>query len=380
MDIDDEWIQFLKIPNTNDNLKKINTIENINTKKDDIINEPICNELIISTKTKVVFLNQTIDIKNIFWKIPIICYWKQISGVVKKQSKIISNSKDELNEYFEKLNGIDYFKEIIIKQIDNPNSRRIKFKDERKISIGISKKDITNDRTKEKYAFYNCFVLYLRFLYNDNFKEIHVKVFNTGKLEIPGVYNEELLKITKNMIINVLQPYLENELSFIDNEFIDDYMNDNNVLINSNFNCNFYINRENLFILLKNKYGLDTSYDPCSYPGVKCKYYYNTELPVGLQNGKINIEDVNLKMNKLNKSKKYKEVSFMIFRTGSCLIVGNCSENMIITIYNFIKNILINEYSTISINNNFNLNNKKNIKLKKKIINITNSYFEKIKL
>ena len=49
-------------------------------------------------------------------------------------------------------------------------------------------------------------------------------------------------------------------------------------------------------------------------------------------------EDSNLTMEELIESKKYTKVSFMIFRTGSGLIVGNCSENVLMHVYDFIKN------------------------------------------
>jgi hypothetical protein len=42
-----------------------------------------------------------------------------------------------------------------------------------------------------------------------------------------------------------------------------------------------------------------------------------------------------------------KEVSFMIFRTGSVLIVGRCDENVLMIIYEFLKIILNNEYKNI---------------------------------
>ena len=57
-----------------------------------------------------------------------------------------------------------------------------KYKDERKITIGMSKKDIMNCRGKVKNAFYNCFAIIMRFKFEGNFREIHIKVFNTGKL------------------------------------------------------------------------------------------------------------------------------------------------------------------------------------------------------
>ena len=140
--------------------------------------KPKCSNIYISTKTKVLFLNQAIDIQNIFWNIPIIEYWKPEKGVVKKQMKIVSKTKEEYDDYCKRLVGIKYYTENIIKQINNENARRNKFKDERKITIGMSKKDIMNCRGKVKNAFYNCFAMIVRFSYESVFREIHIKVFN----------------------------------------------------------------------------------------------------------------------------------------------------------------------------------------------------------
>ena len=399
--IDEEWSNYISSQNTasyestsNINNKKntakvvikecavpllpneiLHPNNSINITKDiEEANVPKCSELYISTKTKVVFLNKELDINNIFWKIPVIEYWKPIQGIVKKQMKIISKTVEEYNEYKKKLENVSYYTENIIKQIDNPNARRIKFKDERKITIGISKKDIMNCRGKIKNAFYNCFAIILRFQYEGAFKEIHVKVFNTGKMEIPGVLNNNLLDIVKTMVLNIIQPHVSTPIYFIENiDKIDD-----NVLINSNFNCGFYINREKLNSILSKKYGIETSYDPCSYPGVKCKFYFNNDEPFipDKQFGKITYDDINMKMSEKDDNEKYTEVSFMIFRTGSGLIVGNCSEKILVFIFNFIKNILIQEYENISvINMDTNVTVKKP-KLRKKTIQISKEYLK----
>jgi hypothetical protein len=333
---------------------------------------PVCEDLYISTQTKVVFLNREIDIHNIFWKIPIIEYWKPIEGVVKKQMKIVSKTPEEFHEYQKKLEGIYYFTENIIRQINNPTARRIKFKDERKITIGISKKDIMNCRGKIKNAFYNCFAVILRFRFEGVFREIHVKVFNTGKMEIPGVVNNQLLEIIKEMVLNIINPHLEEPVSFVENT------KDENVLINSNFKCGFFINREKFHSILNRKYGIETSFDPCSYPGVKCKFYFNNDLPFDktVQNGKIIEEDRSLKMSELGENKKYTEVSFMIFRTGSCLIVGNCSEKILLFIFHFIKQILADEYSAISVMNEEVVAKTKKSKIRKKTVSMTQNYFD----
>lgn len=382
--IDDEWMQYLTNQNSSNCVggllnyqptKQTYYEEPLKLSNDNVVNNgivPKCDDLYISTKTKVLFLNQEIDINRIFWNIPIIEYWKPISGVIKKQMKIISKTPEEYDEIQKRLRNVSYYTENIIKQINNPDARRIKFKDERKITIGLSKKDIINSRGKIKNAFYNCFAMILRFECEGVFKEIHVKVFNTGKLEIPGILNSGLLDIVKIMILEILQPNLDKEIEFIENE------DNDNVLINSNFNCGFFINRDKLYAILRSeKYGIETAYEPCSYPGVKCKFYFNND--IGLdeinQNGKILIEDRTMKMNELIENKKYTEVSFMIFRTGSCLIVGNCSEKILRFIYSFIKKILENEYKNIYVENELQVIKNKNVKLRKKNVFMTNEYY-----
>jgi hypothetical protein len=164
------------------------------------------------------------------------------------------------------------------------------------------------------------------------FKEMHVKVFNTGKLEIPGVQNEELFQRVLILLLKTLQPHIQEKLDYKANST-------ETVLINSNFKCGFYINREALYDILKYKYNIQSIYDPCSYPGIQCKFYYNHD--IGIQTGSQISEE--------NKSKhsNISEVSFMIFRTGSVLVVGKCDDDVLLIIYEFLKNILVEEYKEI---------------------------------
>ena len=234
----------------------------------------------------------------------------------------------------------------------------------------MSKKDIMNCRGKVKNAFYNCFALILRFIYKDSFHEIHVKIFNTGKLEIPGIIDNELLNNAKLMILSLLRPIINTNIDFVENN------EENNVLINSNFNCGFYINRDELYSILRNKYKIDTAYDPCSYPGVKCKFYYNNE--TNDQNGCIHTDDHSKTMSQISDCVKYTEVSFMIFRTGSCLIVGNCTEKILRFVFEFIKNILQTEYKNIYSPNESQSTKVKQAKIRKKKIVISNEVYNSL--
>lgn len=334
---------------------------------------PKCSDIYISTKTKIAYLNQHIDLYNIFWNIPIINYSDNSVGFIKKEIKFNSSCIEELNLIKEKLSHeTNYFEEFVITNVVNPNGR-ITFKDIRKISIGISKKDIVSHRSKKKGMFYNCFVLVVRVLDGDSFKEIHVKIFNTGKMEIPGIQNDTILYKTLDIINENLKAIIQdnkihstfylNGLEDLSNDNIEKYKKleldyykskTENVLINSNFNCNFYINRQKLFEILKYDYHINCNYDPCSYPGIQCKFYYYKNINLQEQKGS-QIKDNN----------DFNTVSFMIFRTGSILIVGKCDENVLYHIYGFIKNMLEKEYYKIKTGESI-IQDKKLIKKKKK--------------
>jgi hypothetical protein len=305
----------------NPNVDKIRDSNNMS-------NIPKCSDIYISTKTKICYLNKTsIDVKNVFWKIPVIDYYVPTNGVIKKQTKFSSTSKDDVDYITEQLKNIEHYEEQIIEHIDNPDGR-IKYKDQRKISIGMCKKDILSYRSKKKRAFFNCFVVILRLFNQGTFKEIHVKVFNTGKLEIPGIQHDSLLHNVLELLVETLRPYLGDDLVFLAEK-------SETVLINSNFNCGYYIDRHTLHDLLKFKYRINSNFDACSYPGIQSKFYYDITLPPNEQTGQQPLH------------KNVHEISFMIFRTGSVLVVGKCEDDILYHIYDFLKNILETNYLEI---------------------------------
>ena len=59
----------------------------------------------ISTKTKVLFLNQEVDIKTVFWNIPIIPYSEPRGRVIKKQMKIVSKTEERVQYSERKTEG-----------------------------------------------------------------------------------------------------------------------------------------------------------------------------------------------------------------------------------------------------------------------------------
>jgi len=320
MDLNSEWDKYVKG-------NFITPVHAVSRKQMDV---PECDPISISTKTKIIYFNVEINLFLRFWDFPMISYDDHGEGVIKKQIKLNFTTKEEVAMFDSYVAKDPYIKPgdiHTISKIDNPNGR-IKFKDIKKIDIGFCKNDLLKHKKKSKSAFYNCFVLIYRVLIQNKYKEIHIKMFNTGKIEIPGIQNDEMVNIAVDKIKRILQPHYDFEVCEI-------LEKRENILINSNFSCNYYINRDELFKILKKKYHVKCSYDPCSYPGIQCKYK--------LSHG---------------------DISYMIFRTGSVLIVGKCeNDDELYMIYDFIKNIFQEEFMNIYEENN----EVKQIKNKKKI-------------
>lgn len=303
---------------------------------DKIVKRPKCGSLYVSTKTKISYLSHKINLADVFWKVSVIPYHTHCEGVVKKQMKFNSLCEEELAGIHANISKScgDYNHHIddhVITRIVNPKGR-VKFKDVRKISIGLCKKDIISYRCKKKSAFYNCFVLILRVMYHGAYKEVHVKIFNTGKLEIPGIQTDEILNKVLDLLTNILRPLAETDepLTYLKGKC-------ETVLINSNFNCGYFINRDKMFDLLKFQYKINCSYDPCSYPGIQSEFYYDPKLSV--QTGQQPSDH--------SGKEGLTKISFMIFRTGSVLIVGKCTEPVLDEIYMFVCNLLEREYDNV---------------------------------
>jgi hypothetical protein len=338
-EIDSAWSKFCCDDDTP--LPK-NILEDIVTAKECI---PKCSPLNISTKTKISYLNYPIDLKKVFWAIPLIKYHDPQIGVIKKQMKFNSLSLEEVSAIMAEKAKYDYVDDYVISSVLATDGRN-KFKDIRKISIGICKKDITSYRCKRKSAFYNCFVVILRLLHNEKYKEIHVKVFNTGKLEIPGIQDSTILNKILTVLVDILTPLVHLEAGVPPLEFLEH--KSETVMINSNFSCGYYINREKLYKLLKYKYKINSNFDPCSYPGIQCEFYHDALLT--LQHGiqpTTSVESASVERAKASVSIPVSKISFMVFRTGSVLIVGKCSEDILYEIYAFLCRLFETEFDEI---------------------------------
>ena len=105
-------------------------------------------------------------------------------------------------------------------------------------------------------------------------RKIHVIGINSFEFQELPMKLQNLLGIPFSIKLAEEESELEQILSFLQQQ-IDisyDLSKCETVLINSNFNCGFYLNRDKLLDILKYKYKIDCIFDACQYPGIQCKY------------------------------------------------------------------------------------------------------------
>ena len=119
--IDDEWESFLQndgddltgdIEILSENIISENNISDFQS--NDVNSIPKCSPIYISTKTKIAYLTDHIDLNECFWKINVIPYGTQDEGVVKKQMKFNFTDEEDVLSMQEKLKCEDYYNDQIL--------------------------------------------------------------------------------------------------------------------------------------------------------------------------------------------------------------------------------------------------------------------------
>jgi len=311
--------------------------------------------LVISTQSNNARLNNVgdINVSALFWGLRVMPYIRRSEGVIKKQMKIQCATREQVVALKERLAKIPSHALSKVEHVDEPGATT-PFKYVAKLSIGVASKEIRAHRAQEKDAFFNSFTMVLRLRYKEGFKEIVAKVFNGGVLSLPGMLDSELLDRTLMMVNKVLgdasmrmapeSPPLQHKPGSV-----------TNVMVNSNFWCGFGLDRDKVVNLMTHKYHLETTYDPSRYPGVMCRYYIRDDcetcgvcpcnppcstLEIGNGKGRK-------RATKAGDHKLCQPMTFMMFQTGSVLIVGRCDNDSLHCVHRFVATTLLTNKADI---------------------------------
>ena len=134
-----------------------------------------------------------------------------------------------------------------------------------------------------------------------------------------------------------LQPY-QTKLNFI---------NYNIVLINSDFDVKFKIDRAKLYDILVNDYKFYASYEPCIYPGINSKFYWNTSYFDEPYEGVCYCTKTCKGKGCGTGNGNCKRITIAIFQSGRILITGGRNREQITKSYNFINRVLKENFDIV---------------------------------
>ena len=194
---------------------------------------------------------------------------------------------------------------------------------------GFAKKNTKKKRKeKTKKTFFNQVTFHC--FYDD--KIINVKFFNNGKIQMTGLkYEEQGINLYK---------LLNEQFKKYTNTFDGDItmINYRIVLINSDFSLGKDIDRDKLQEkLAENNYY--STYEPCVYPGVNLKYYFNNNN----NNGICNCRSICNGKGSCNGDGDCKRVTIAIFKEGNTIITGAKTRDQLKTCKEFISDFVNNK-------------------------------------
>jgi TATA-box binding protein (TBP) (component of TFIID and TFIIIB) len=213
---------------------------------------------------------------------------------------------------------------------------KIRAKAVEKIIIGTCYRDALTNRKNSKNIFFNQSTLVVRRIFKEGqFKEVNIKLFKNGGIQMTGIPSDEFAKDTL--------VWLAKELSEFSSPILENPPNVNRYtiqLINSDYQVNGSIHREKLHEILVNEYNLFSSFESTIYQGCDTKYFYNESAPANAIEGVCPCGDTICEGNGDGKELgQCKEITISPFHTGSVIITGARRFEQIEKAYIFINKV-----------------------------------------
>lgn len=206
---------------------------------------------------------------------------------------------------------------------------------------GINQKQPRKARKpKPKKSFYNQITMHV-----DCEKNVNVKLFNNGRIQMTGLKYETHGKKVVETVLRELQA-LDAKSSHRCLISTDWFISPTDIAcINSDFSVGFPIKRDMLHREIVN-HGFYSSYEPCIYPGVNIKYYYNEDCVGGIC--QCNSPCTGKGCGKGDGN--CKKVTIAVFKSGKAIITGARSQTQLTTAYDFISKFIQQRFQTIKLN------------------------------
>ena len=203
--------------------------------------------------------------------------------------------------------------------------------------VGASARDLLTKKKAAKKTFFNQSTLVVRKRRMDDpnlFKEVNIKLFANGGIQMTGITGLEFARITLEWLLPILATLpagISEEPIFIKQLKIQ--------LINSDYHVNGNIHRDNLHRIMSEQYCLFSSLEKLIHQGVNIKYYYNTSRTVG-RPGICNCEKPCQGQGEGDAPGQCKKITVLAFQTGDIIVTGARKKEQLDEAYDFMNYIL----------------------------------------
>ena len=202
---------------------------------------------------------------------------------------------------------------------------------------GTSFKDIMLKPKTTKTSFFNQATLVVRREISPLiWKEINVKLFRNGGVQMTGVRSLEMSSEASVWLVNYLTARCTAEPIF---ETPPNIHKQQVQLVNTDFSIGAKVRRDILHRILSDVYRLNSSYESAIYQGVKTKYFYNSQRPAGAPPGLCPCSKLCKGTGDGSAIGECKKITISPFQTGQVIITGARTMEQINEAYEFIKGV-----------------------------------------
>jgi TATA-box binding protein (TBP) (component of TFIID and TFIIIB) len=246
----------------------------------------------ISTMVTTAHVGCLIDLDRLFDTVPILPYWDLNDGILKMKCK-------------DKTKGTSW-KDILQKE---------------------------DTAARETFFFNQATLVVRREVAPLQWKEINVKLFRNGGVQMTGVRSEAM----SWDCLRWLTAHIQDRCGA---EIFQGSLNLHKMqiqLVNTDFSIGAKIKRDVLHRVLNDHYHLTVSYEPSIYQGVKTKYFYNAQRPATCPPGLCPCEKLCKGTGDGTELGKCKKITISPFQTGQIIITGARTLDQINEAYEFMK-------------------------------------------
>lgn len=220
-----------------------------------------------------------------------------------------------------------------------PGEGILKMEHDRSV-VGYSSRDVFSKRNVSDKTFFNQSTIVVRKATNPEhtqFKEVNVKLFGNGGIQMTGIPAEDFAKTTLEWLLTELLQVKSPEPIFAQTPVLNKFKVQ---LINSDYQVAHAINRTALHTILSRTYGLFSTFESTIYQGVNTKYYYNDKHPDPDRPGICLCAKRCKGQGSGSGPGECKRITMSVFQTGKIIITGGRYMYQLEEAYNFLNAVL----------------------------------------